>query len=367
MQLIRSDATYWEKLLIYIALGAGGLALFAGVSLLLFGLALGADTWFQTSNGILGWLAILLAAGYLSAGTVLARRRSAVAWGGLMLIFVTIGLAGLVTAQVQGMVSGLAGLFVGYRAASRTEYDLRSVIAAVSANRTKLLVAGLVVVIVIAAGVLAVSLAPALDGLLGSTDQSPPPPVSGDTATPVPPDGDDRPDTPTATFESATPTAGFGFTATFDRDRALRQWTVRTEPTDATVASEGDVTISDGRLVLRAYKCHRVVAERRLGDPNGSFRMAFDWESEAEEWYERPGWQLVVADGSRLNYTVVEGRDVSRPNKSSHRGGELVATAYAETTVTLRFFVRPSRYCHRGNHGNTFLRVDNVTSAPREE
>lgn len=231
-------------------------------------------------------------------------------------------------------------------------------------NAVKLLVAGLLVVIVVAAGVLVASLAPYLMGGLGTGGDPTATPTADEpttltaTKTPPPPP---MAETPTVTFQPTASSDELRFAINFERDQALRDWQVTTASMDRTSDSEGEATVVDGQLRLRVFRCHRVVVERSLGRVEGPLRVSFDWAAAAEEWYEYPDWRLVAANGSALNYTVTAGRDVSRPNKSSKRSGRLVATTSADTNVTLQFLVRPSQYCARANHGNTFLWVDNVT------
>jgi hypothetical protein len=213
-------------------------------------------------------------------------------------------------------------------------------------NTAKLLVAALVVVSVVGAGVLVAWTVPRLGG-----------PGDGVTS-PAP----GTPGTPRTTETPPGTAAGAPLLSTgFESDRPLDNWTVTAEAAGDAAESEGEVSVADGQLWLRVFRCHRVVAERDLGRVDGRLRVSFEWATAAEGWYERPDWHLVAANGSVLNYTVVEGRDVTRPNESSSRGGRLVATATADGPVTLRFLVRPSQYCARANHRNTTLWVDDLT------
>lgn len=228
----------------------------------------------------------------------------------------------------------------------------------------KLLVAGLLVVIVVAAAVLAASLAPYLAPVLGTDGTATP--TSAPTAAPTTAPTDTPTSvpvaTPSGTAHQTVRGGSLPFTARFESDRALRAWTIRAEPTAGARDSEGEAAIVDGQLELRVFRCHRVVVERRLGRVDGRLRVSFDWATEAEEWYEYPDWHLVAPNGTTLDYTVTDGRDISRPNKSSERAGHLVAHASAATNVTLQFLIRPSQYCARSNHGNTTLRIDTVSA-----
>lgn len=352
-KFIRNDATRWEKYLIYIAGIAGSLALFGGIGLLWFGLAIGAVNPLQTTNGLFAAILLFLAAGYLASGITIARRQSSVAWGVLMLIFAFISLGSLLTMRLQGLVYGLGGLYVGYRAATEASYEWTLPIDSVTPG--KLVVGALLVVILVSTGVLVTALSPAIPTVLGPAGDTTPntgtATSSGKPSTPV---------SPTPTYEPPTPDGEFGFTTRFEADRAIRFWQVQMNTTNTESESDGDVTVTDGRLQLRAFRCHRVIAERTVGRANGTFTVTINWTTRAEEWYERPDWSLVTADGEELNYTVTDGHDIKRPNKSSTRRGRLVATASANTTVKLRFSIYPSQYCHRSNHKNTYLLIDGI-------
>lgn len=359
VSLIRQNAGRWEKILIYIACGAGGLALFGGLVLLLFGLALGAANIFQTTNGVFSAILLLLAAGYLATGITLARRKSPVAVTGLIVIFGLITLGSLLTISLQGLFYGVGGLYVAYRAVTEASYDLPP--NPKSVPRAKLIVIALVASILLSAGVFAATLGPVFPSVLGPSSDTTP-----TTATPQPTDETRTPATtpsarPTPTYEPPTPDGEFGFTATFETTRAIRYWHVQTISTQSGTDSNGAVKVADDRLQLRAYKCSRVIAERRIGQANGTFTVAFNWTTRAEEWWERPDWSLTTANGTDLNYTVTDGTDIRRPNPSSTRRSHLVATASANTTVIIRFSIHPSQYCHRSNHRNTYLWLDNMT------
>ena len=144
----------------------------------------------------------------------------------------------------------------------------------------------------------------------------------------------------------------------FDGERALENWTVRT---NGTVGRDAGVRVVDGELRLRVFRCHEAIAERRFATDADRIRASFAWRTAAEEWYEYPDWRLLAPNDSARNDTLVAGRDVSRPDMASRRGGRVVTTASAGSETRLRFSIRPSQYCGRSNHRNTTLWVDDLT------
>lgn len=125
----------------------------------------------------------------------------------------------------------------------------------------------------------------------------------------------------------------------------------------------GDVTADDGRMRLRVYRCHNAQATHDLGTHSGTLRVSFDWEVNADQWWEHTDWALETADGQEIPYTVVSGQDVPRPGYRGDRSGSVTVEAEVDGPVRVRFYIEPSSYCSNFDHADTYLWVDDVEVA----
>jgi len=176
-----------------------------------------------------------------------------------------------------------------------------------SRNVWALVAAGLVAVVVVAALVFVASVTP----LLGSpSDGGVPSGSGGGGSAPSPTPTAAGGDTPTATTPTITlPPPDDGervlLSEPFDDERALENWTVRT---NGTVGRDAGVRVVDGELRLRVFRCHEAIAERRFATDADRIRVSFAWRTAAEEWYEYPDWRLLAPNGSARNDTFVAGQ-----------------------------------------------------------
>lgn len=136
-------------------------------------------------------------------------------------------------------------------------------------------------------------------------------------------------------------------------DGDLSEWQTST-------TSNASVRLDGARMRLRVYKCNTAIAERNLGELEGTLTVSFDWENHADNWWESTGWQLLNGDGNEIDYEVVEGTDIRSPGRASGRSGSVTAEATVDGPITLRFRVRPSSHCSNSDHANTYLWIDNV-------
>lgn len=121
--LIRPDAVAYERHLIYFATILGVLALYGGLVITLTGGLISLNP-LTNPTGVLGVVLLLYALPYLAGAAVLARTRSITAWGFLMTVFVVGSVAGAVFVTPESLLTGVVGLYIGYRAARDGDYDV---------------------------------------------------------------------------------------------------------------------------------------------------------------------------------------------------------------------------------------------------
>ncbi|WP_435365411.1 hypothetical protein [Haloarchaeobius sp. DYHT-AS-18] len=142
------------------------------------------------------------------------------------------------------------------------------------------------------------------------------------------------------------------FTDDFD---SLDAWNTST-------TSNAGVTVDDGRMRFRVYKCNTAAAVHDLGEQSGTLEISFSWETEADEWYEIPDWELQDADGNAIEYEVLSGTDVrGAGDPGGQRGGSVTVQATVDGPVSIRFALEPSRYCSNFDHADTYFWVDDLT------
>lgn len=121
--LIRSNATHYERFLIVVALGLGGLGLFGGLSLVFTGLIISLNPA-ANPTGRMGLVLTVYAVSYLVPGLVLVRKRSNTAWAALMVVFVAHAVLGTIFVSAGALVPAGVGLYAGYRTAKDGTYDV---------------------------------------------------------------------------------------------------------------------------------------------------------------------------------------------------------------------------------------------------
>jgi hypothetical protein len=123
IRIVRADASDAERYLVYLAVAIGGLSLFGGLGLLSTAVAISVNP-LANPTGRMGAALLVVAGVYLPTGAVLARTRSAVAWSVLMIAFVIHGVAGTVLVSIGSIIPAVLGLYLGYRAATGTDYGI---------------------------------------------------------------------------------------------------------------------------------------------------------------------------------------------------------------------------------------------------
>jgi len=121
--LIRSDAVAYERHLIYFATIIGVLALFGGLTITLTGAVITPNP-LANPTGRIGVVLLLYALPYLAAAGVLARTHSIAAWGFLMAVFIVGSVTAAMVVTPEALLTGLVGLYIGYRAARDGDYDV---------------------------------------------------------------------------------------------------------------------------------------------------------------------------------------------------------------------------------------------------
>ncbi|TQQ82076.1 hypothetical protein [Halonotius roseus] len=128
--------------------------------------------------------------------------------------------------------------------------------------------------------------------------------------------------------------------------------------------AEGDANVDvvdTESLNLRVYKCNTAIASRELGETNGEIEIAFDYEVEAEQWFEQCK-VIVIEDGEEIYDSFGESGSESIINHTSGgtETGSISETVSVDGDVDIEFRIEPSPYCNAGDHANTYFRVDNV-------
>lgn len=99
---------------------------------------------------------------------------------------------------------------------------------------------------------------------------------------------------------------------TDDFSDGLDNWTTQT-------TNNAGVTIDNGRLRHRVYKCNTAESTHSLGEYTGTLDVSFSWESAADNWYEIPDFHLEDDAGNPIEYDVIAGRDVRPPGRAGRR------------------------------------------------
>lgn len=133
---------------------------------------------------------------------------------------------------------------------------------------------------------------------------------------------------------------------------AADEWETRTE-------NDADVTVdAPDALDLRVHQCSTAEASTRIADGTGTLRIAFDYETEAEQWYEGPR-VYVVEDGEERG-PLEEGSAALDVEEYDTVEGSVDTTVDVDGAVDLSFRIEPSDHCGNGDHANTFLRIRNL-------
>lgn len=143
--------------------------------------------------------------------------------------------------------------------------------------------------------------------------------------------------------------AGIPTTSKFSdnfNDNDISDWT-------KTVNVNSSAIADNGRMRLQVYKCSDVDVLKDLGFISGETIVDFDWQTQAEGWWENTGWKLIV-DGIEV---VNEGIPIKEYGGYS---GHMTKTVNANGNAQLLFGVNAGKYCGNGDHSNTYLWVDNV-------
>jgi hypothetical protein len=109
-----------------------------------------------------------------------------------------------------------------------------------------------------------------------------------------------------------------------------------------------------GRMRLREYKCAQPckVSQTFIIDSN---TLSFDWQTGVDQWYENPAWKLTVGT------TVVKDEGFSIGHMTGYSGTKSVdISSYIGQVATIELRIIPGSHCGSGDHGNTYLWVDNV-------
>lgn len=121
--LVRTDAVAYERHLIHFAAVLGVPALFGGLVITLTGAAISPNP-LANPTGRMGVALLVYALPLLVAAAALARTRSVLAWGFLMAVFVVGSVTGAAFVTPESLLTGLVGLYIGYRAARDGDYDV---------------------------------------------------------------------------------------------------------------------------------------------------------------------------------------------------------------------------------------------------
>jgi hypothetical protein len=153
------------------------------------------------------------------------------------------------------------------------------------------------------------------------------------------------PATTTRPTESATRTAEPDLTAVSD-------WQTTTE-------NDADATVnSTSNLDFRVYKCATAFATRRYEAPTRDATVSFDYEVQAEQYWEAP--YVVILDGGSPVYeseTIGPGNTDFEVEPSGTTSDSFEQTVSVDGPFTVEVGLRPSNYCSGGDHANTYFRV----------
>ena len=127
--------------------------------------------------------------------------------------------------------------------------------------------------------------------------------------------------------------------------------------------TEGDANINiitEESLGLRVFKCSTAVATKQLGETSGEIEISFDYELETDQWFEQ-GMFVVIEDGKEKYRSFENGQDtLINHTRGKTETGSVNETISVDGDVSIDFRIEPSPYCDAGDHGNTYLRVENV-------
>lgn len=134
---------------------------------------------------------------------------------------------------------------------------------------------------------------------------------------------------------------------------SAEEWTTTTE-------NDAEVTVQEAdTLDLRVNQCSTADASTRVADGTGTLRVAFDYTTEAEAWFESPG-VYVVEDGEERS-PLADDPDASIDVTEYETVEDRVETTVeVDGQVDLGFRIEPSTHCDNGDHANTYLRVRNL-------
>ena len=125
---------------------------------------------------------------------------------------------------------------------------------------------------------------------------------------------------------------------------------------------DADVDVVDAEaLDLRVYKCNSAIASRELGETSGEIEITFDYEIEADQWFEQCKF-IVIEDGEQIYDSFGESGSESIIDHTSGgtETGSITETVSVDGDVDIEFRIEPSPYCDAGDHANTYFRVDNI-------
>lgn len=134
-------------------------------------------------------------------------------------------------------------------------------------------------------------------------------------------------------------------------------------PWQTTIENDASVEGTETDLAFRVYKCSSVAATRSI--PEGDATVAFDYEIEAEQWWERPYMQILedgalIWEGSVGSSELYDDRifDISAGGRTRGRVEKPVS---GTGPLQVRLGITPSGVCSASDHGTTWFRVSNFT------
>lgn len=131
-------------------------------------------------------------------------------------------------------------------------------------------------------------------------------------------------------------------------DNNISDWT-------QTVNNNAGAIADNGRMRLQVYRCSDVDIYKDLGFISGEITVDFDWQTQAQGWYELPGWKLIVdVDGAPV---VDEGIPVVQYGVYS---GHVTRKVNVSGDARIAYRIYQSSWCWNYDHSNTYLWVDNV-------
>jgi hypothetical protein len=152
-----------------------------------------------------------------------------------------------------------------------------------------------------------------------------------------------------------------------DRDLESIQTTTATATPSTgpwTASTTGDASVSgaaDG-VSLRAYRCANATATRSLDA--GATSVSFDYEIESDQWWELPYVEILV-DGAVVWAGGVGASDAADETVFDISAGDTTTGSVTKELdvageTAIRFGITPSKHCSSGDHGNTWLRIENL-------